>query len=223
MVLAIAALVFHLNAIPAVVETVGQVAPAPKSVATVQRASSNSIPLPTEFAASEKQTDEKLVASATSAVSGETLKPQGSGNNALSPASFSSVVKSSESLSAIRVGTTDAKVRRFTAPQATPSRRQWIALAIAEHAAATFDAISTRQAINRGAVEADPLMKPFAQSPAIYAAIQVAPVALDFAARRMQRSPNRFLHNTWWVPQSAATGMFIFSGVHNVHVANSLR
>jgi hypothetical protein len=151
------------------------------------------------------------------------LRPQGSENNALSPASFSSVVKSSESLSAIRVGISDSKVRRFTSPEATPSRRQWLALAIAEHSAATFDAISTRRAINRGAVEADPLMKPFAQSPAIYAAIQVAPVALDFAARRMQRSPNRFLHSTWWVPQSAAAGMFLFSGVHNVHVANSLR
>jgi len=63
-------------------------------------------------------------------------------------------------------------------------------------------------------------MRPFAQSPAIYIAIQGAPVLLDYAARRMQRSPNSFFRRTWWVPQSASTGLFLFSGVHNLHVAN---
>jgi hypothetical protein len=222
MVLAIAALVLHLNAIPAAVESTARVAPLANSV-QAQQISTDTAPSSRKFDGTEKAADEKLMASATSVVSGENLRPQGVENDALSPASFSSVVKSSESLAAIRVNVQEPKARRFTAPESLPSRRQWLALAIAEHAAATFDAYSTRQAINRGAVEADPLMKPFAQSPAIYAAIQVAPVALDFAARRMQRSPNRFLHGAWWVPQSAAAGMFLFSGVHNIHVANNLR
>jgi hypothetical protein len=221
MVLAIAALLFHLNAIPAAVEPIGQVVPA-VNAAQIQQASAGSAPSSTRPAAAQEQADEKLVANATSAT-GDNLRPQGSESDALSPASFSSVVRSSDALAAIRVGTSDSTARRFTAPESLPSRRQWLALAIAEHAAATFDAISTREAIHRGAVEADPLMRPFAQSPAIYAAIQVAPLALDFAARRMQRSPNRIWHGAWWVPQSAAAGMFLFSGVHNVHVANSLR
>lgn len=100
-----------------------------------------------------------------------------------------------------------------------PSRSRWIALSVAQHAAAAFDAYSTRDAISHGATEADPLMRPFANSSGIYAAIQVMPVALDYTARRMQRSPNNFVRRIWWVPQSVATASFLFSGVHNLHVA----
>lgn len=104
--------------------------------------------------------------------------------------------------------------------ESLPSRRKWLMLSLAQHTAATFDAYSTRVAVSRGATEGDPLMRPFAHSPAIYAAIQVGPLALDFLARRMQRSQNNFLRHVWWLPQSASTGLFIFSGVHNLHVAN---
>jgi hypothetical protein len=100
-----------------------------------------------------------------------------------------------------------------------PSRSRWLALSVAQHAAAAFDAYSTRDAISHGATEADPLMRPFANASGIYAAIQVMPVALDFTARRMQRSPNSFVRRIWWVPQSVATASFLFSGVHNLHVA----
>ena len=93
-------------------------------------------------------------------------------------------------------------------------------LSAVQHGAATFDAFSTRQAIGSGAVERDPLMRPFAGSPAIYAAIQVGPLLLDYAARRMQRSHNDVARKLWWVPQSASTVAFIASGVHNIHVAN---
>jgi hypothetical protein len=93
-------------------------------------------------------------------------------------------------------------------------------LSLAQHSAAAFDAYSTREAVSRGAVEGDPMMRPFANSPAIYAAIQVGPAVLDFVARRMQRSHNNFLRHTWWLPQSASTGLFIFSGVHDLRVAN---
>lgn len=100
-----------------------------------------------------------------------------------------------------------------------PSRRKWLALTIAEHSAATFDAFTTRQAIGRGAVEADPMMRPFAGSPIIYAAIQVAPLALDYAARRMQRSQNTPVREMWWLPQAGGTALFLFAGAHNLGVA----
>ncbi len=63
-------------------------------------------------------------------------------------------------------------------------------------------------------------MRPFAHSPAIYVATQVGPAILDFAARRMQHSENSFIRRSWWIPQSASTGMSLFSGFHNMSVAN---
>ena len=107
------------------------------------------------------------------------------------------------------------KSGRVRPAEETPSRRKWIALGIAEHSAAAFDAYTTRQAIGRGAVEADPLMRPFAGSASIYAAIQVAPLALDYAARRMQRSQNPVLRKLWWLPQTSGTAIYLFAGVHN--------
>lgn len=114
------------------------------------------------------------------------------------------------------------KLKGVRPVEGTPSRRKWIALSMAEHGAAAFDAYSTREAIGRGAVEADPLMRPFAGSPSIYAAIQIAPLVLDYAARRMQRSHNPVLRKMWWLPQAGGTAMYLSSGVHNLGVAAKL-
>lgn len=218
MVLAIAALFVHLHAFAAVSQPIADVSTSEQSRST------SVISDPVAPVSAEHSSNETLLASNTSpATSLDGSQAPSSAETALSPSSFSSVVRSSETLSAIRIATPESKALRFVEAKSVSSRRKWLALAAAEHAAATFDAYSTRLAIGRGAVEADPLMRPFAQSPGIYAAIQVAPVALDFAARHMQRSPNGFLRRTWWLPQSAATGMFLFSGVHNLHVANQLR
>jgi hypothetical protein len=122
-------------------------------------------------------------------------------------------------LALVQVPEKSSKERRFILPEDSVSRRRWIALAVAEHAAAAFDAYTTRDAISRGAVEQDPLMRPFANSSAIYAAIQAGPVVLDIAARRMQRSQNSFLRRTWWLPQSVSAGMSVLAGVHNLRVA----
>jgi hypothetical protein len=103
-----------------------------------------------------------------------------------------------------------------------PSRRTWLALALAEHAAASFDAYSTRLAVSHGAVEDDPLMRPFAHSDAIYAAAQAGPLLFDYLARKMQRSDNLTLRRFWWLPQSVSTGVSLFAGVHNIHVVNSI-
>jgi hypothetical protein len=96
--------------------------------------------------------------------------------------------------------------------------RTWLALAMVQHGAATFDAYSTRQAIGRGAVEDDPLMRPFAHSGAIYAAIQVGPLLLDYVARRMQHSEYGMVRRVWFVPQTASTVGFVLSGAHNLSV-----
>ena len=101
-----------------------------------------------------------------------------------------------------------------------PSRRMWIALSVAQHGAAFFDAYTTRQAVAGGAVEQNPLLKPFASSPAIYGATQVAPLILDYAGRRMQLSHNSLIRRMWWVPQSTGAAVSIFAGVHNMGVAS---
>jgi hypothetical protein len=104
-----------------------------------------------------------------------------------------------------------AERRRYT--------RSWLVLSMIQHGAATFDAYSTRQAIARGAVEDDPMMRPFAHSGVIYVAIQGGPVALDFIARRMQHSENGMIRRMWWVPQTVSTATFLFAGVHNMNVS----
>jgi hypothetical protein len=101
----------------------------------------------------------------------------------------------------------------------TPQRLPWMILSAGQHGAAALDAYSTRRAITRGASEADPLMRPFVHSSAIYVAIQVGPAMLDIVARHMQRSRNNLWRHTWWVPQSASTGVFLFSGIHNLQFA----
>ncbi|HVA72061.1 MAG TPA: hypothetical protein VNF02_03030 [Candidatus Limnocylindrales bacterium] len=95
------------------------------------------------------------------------------------------------------------------------SSRVWFVLSAAQHGSAAFDAWSTRRAISQGRAEADPIMRPFASSAAIYGAIQVVPIGLDYVARRMQRSSG-WTHHVWWLPQSLATATFLFSGSYNV-------
>jgi hypothetical protein len=124
-------------------------------------------------------------------------------------------------LSAITVpGIEDGKPVRFVSVESLPSRKKWLALSIAEHGAAAFDAYATRDAVTHGAHEDNPFLAPVANSNAIYAVSQIAPLLLDFATHKMQRSDNNFVRHTWWVPQSVGTVVYIFSGVHDLHVAH---
>lgn len=137
--------------------------------------------------------------------------------NLVSPSS----AQNSQSLSTVRIPESKAtKPIEVIPAQRMPSRRSWLLLSLTQHGAAAFDAYSTRRAIANGATEADPLVRPFAHSPGIYAAIQVAPVALDILSRRMQRSENRAFRKTWWLPQSTSIAVSLFSGFHNLSVAN---
>jgi hypothetical protein len=129
-------------------------------------------------------------------------------------------IQNSQSLSSIRIPEAQpGKAIEAMPAERLPARKCWIALSLLQHGAASFDAYSTRDAISKGAVEDDIFMRPFAHSPAIYAAIQVGPVMLDILARHMQHSEYIYLRRTWWIPQSVATFGFIFSGFHNLNVS----
>jgi hypothetical protein len=92
----------------------------------------------------------------------------------------------------------------------------WKGLVIASSGAATFDAWSTRRAITAGAVELNPLLKPFAGNASLYAAIQVGPALMDFAGRKMMYSRYSWVRHMWWVPQSASFVSSMFCGAHNL-------
>jgi hypothetical protein len=103
--------------------------------------------------------------------------------------------------------------------QAENRRKQmmWTGLTVATSSAAMFDAISTRRAITRyGAVEMNPLLKPFAGNNSLFAAIQVAPALLDVAGRKMMYSRHNWVRRVWWVPQSASFVGSILCGAHNL-------
>ena len=98
-------------------------------------------------------------------------------------------------------------------------RTMWYTLAITGSGAAAFDAWSTRRAISGGyGVEANPMLRPFSHSNAMYAATQVSPLVMDFIGRRMMTSHHQWMRNLWWVPQSAGTSMSIYAGVHNTRM-----
>jgi hypothetical protein len=132
--------------------------------------------------------------------------------------------QSSQTLSTIHIPDPNpSRENRIERAIESPSRKQWLVLALVEHGAAGFDAYSTRQAVGHGAVEQDPLMRPFAGSPAIYAATQVGPLLFDLLARHMQHSEFALVRRVWWMPQTLSAGISIFSGVHNLNVASSLK
>ena len=94
----------------------------------------------------------------------------------------------------------------------------WLALSVASHGAATFDAWSTNRAIAQGHTELNPTLRPFAGNASMYAAVQVGPLLFDYIGRRMMRSDKRWAHQIWWLPQSLSTAASLFAGAHNVAV-----
>ncbi len=97
--------------------------------------------------------------------------------------------------------------------------KKWLILSAAEHGAATFDAWSTRQVIMSGTgQELNPMLQPFANSNALYAAVQVAPFAFDYLGLRMMRSSHPWVRKMWWVPQAASTVSSFAAGAHNMTI-----
>lgn len=120
----------------------------------------------------------------------------------------------------IQIASIRKKNRDVIRTEGSDSRRCWLLLAAAQHGAAAFDAYSTRYAVGHGAVEQNPMLRPFARSDSIYAVSQIVPTVLDLVGRRMQRSPNHFVRRMWWLPQTLSTGTYIWAGTHNLQVAN---
>jgi hypothetical protein len=110
----------------------------------------------------------------------------------------------------------------LTRPRETPrQRKMWYALTIAGSSGAAFDAWSTHRAVAGGyGQEANPFLRPFANSNAIYAATQVSPAVMDFIGKRMMVSQNPSIRKLWWVPQVLGTGMSFFSAAHNVSIVH---
>src|SRR5690242_9925930 len=123
-------------------------------------------------------------------------------------------------LAAIRITDTSDDKPLVMPVHGMPSRKTWLMLAVAAHGGAAFDAYTTRQAIAAGGHEANPVMRPFSGSGAIYAAVQVCPFVMDYAAIHMQHSQNSFLRHSWWVPQAVSAGVSVFAGVHNLRISH---
>lgn len=105
--------------------------------------------------------------------------------------------------------------------QETPRERKvWYTLAALGHAGAAFDAWSTRRAITAGAgTEANPMLRPFAHSGALYAATQVSPFLMDYLGKRMMTSQHGWVRKIWWLPQTAGASMSFAAGAHNTALA----
>jgi hypothetical protein len=118
-------------------------------------------------------------------------------------------------------------VRAYKVPLSVSEQRrqnrEWLALSLAAHSAAGFDAWSTRLVISSmpQAREMNPLLRPFAGNASMYAAVQLAPTMLDFLSRRMMNSRHGWIRHTWWLPQAVSAAVSLGSGVHNLGVYNS--
>jgi hypothetical protein len=110
---------------------------------------------------------------------------------------------------------TEEKERRWEQRQ----KRIWLALDVTQSSAAAFDAWSTREVIASGqGQELNPMLRPFAGNDSLYAAIQVAPLMLDYIGHRMMMSHHSWARHTWWVPQAVGTAVSLAGGVNNLGV-----
>jgi hypothetical protein len=107
-------------------------------------------------------------------------------------------------------------------PRETPAQRKmWYALTVAGSSGAAFDAWSTKRAVVGGyGQEANPYLRPFSHSNAIYAATQVSPAFMDFLGKRMMVSQHGWVRKIWWLPQAAGASLSFASGAHNVGVVH---
>jgi hypothetical protein len=225
MVLAVAALLFQLQSFARPAQTVGAQMP------VIQAVSVNSFKESAPVSANPSvPVEEDYVASTTESSSTHMNLEEVHLVNADSRNQFSSSLKTvafetpgdAQSFSTVRIPEVSTKENKYREALSQPSRNQWLALALLQHGAAAFDAYSTRQAVGHGAVEDNPMLRPFAGSPAIYAATQVAPLLFDLMARQMQRSEYPLFRRFWWMPQTLSAGLSIFSGVHNLHLVGKL-
>jgi hypothetical protein len=109
-----------------------------------------------------------------------------------------------------RSGRTSASIEAFTPP------KSWFLLMSANHASAGFDAWSTRRLVNIGGKELNPLLRPVADSNALYPVMQAFPALTDLVAYKMMGSRRGWVRKMWWVPQVVTTAGSVTAGLHNM-------
>ena len=129
-------------------------------------------------------------------------------------AGVKAVAFSSSAEAAAFIASTPAALRARREGQR--QRHIWLALGVAQSGAAGFDAWSTRRVISNGGHELNPMLRPFAGNASLYAAIQVAPLLLDYVGYRMMTSEHGWARHTWWMPQAIGTAMSIAGGADNL-------
>ena len=217
MVFAVAALLLQLNPVPKVAGAIF------RPNVTILTATDGTRPKPANARTFSSETDSVETTSGRGYI--DPTKVNLNGDSSEKPAAGTNVAALAEHdtaqpLSSVRIPEPlPVKPVKVYSPEKPRMSHSWLALTMVQHGAATFDAYTTRQAIGHGAVEDDPMMRPFAHSGAIYAAIQVGPLLLDYVSRRMQRSEYGMVRRAWFVPQTASTVGFVLSGVHNLSVA----
>jgi hypothetical protein len=89
-----------------------------------------------------------------------------------------------------------------------PMPKTFDVLTAATFAAAATDSVQTVFAARAGAVEVDPLARPFTQlpTPAYLMVSETLPTGCALLARKMHHSNNRALRRLWWLPQTIELG-----------------
>lgn len=82
--------------------------------------------------------------------------------------------------------------------------------------AAVWDDAASREVIERGGIERNPLMRPFVHNTGTIVAESAAEVwVMAFVADRMKRSSHPLLRKTWWLPQTLNFTAKFGGGIYN--------
>ncbi len=130
--------------------------------------------------------------------------------------------ETSRILSAVHIPTPFAKLPPLTEHRLFALRpaHRWLMLAIMQSSAATLDAWTTNRAIAEGHRELNPLLRPAAGTPAMYAAVEVGPLILDLIGLKMKHSENGLLRRAWWLPQTIGANVSLGEGLRNLAVTH---
>ncbi|MBZ5628697.1 MAG: hypothetical protein LAO06_07505 [Acidobacteriia bacterium] len=150
-----------------------------------------------------------VLPSAPSALNG-TLEPSSESSSAVLDATPANPAPASALIVPIRPV-------KLSTPSPAGSKRVWLALTIAQHSAATFDAWTTRRNVSSGNYhENNPFLRPFAGNNSLYVVMQITPTVFDLVGQRMRHSNRPWLRRIWWVPQAAQTATHLTLGARNL-------
>ncbi len=104
-------------------------------------------------------------------------------------------------------------------PISRKERIAWTSLSFSTHAAAAFDARTTRLLLHRYAGrELNPFLLPVAGSDAgLFAATQLGASGANYIGWRMLHSQRRWMRKLWWLPQTLSFAGSLFGGFHNLN------